>query len=102
MPLKLVNFRTPPALRVVYCLPYQGGLSVTFRLCSYFSTANMPYGLLVFCFASLLRKAVFVSYGYSFKYYTVDFPYIEVQGTLWNTSRYSFFDISDLRNLRIQ
>ena len=30
--------------------------------------------------------------------YTVDSRYLEVQGTLWNTSRYPYFDISDLRN----
>ena len=29
---------------------------------------------------------------------TVDSPYLEIQGTLWNTSRYPYFDISDLRN----
>ena len=30
--------------------------------------------------------------------YTVDSRYLELQGTLWNTSRYPYFDISDLRN----
>ena len=29
---------------------------------------------------------------------TVDSRYLEIQGTLWNTSRYPYFDISDLRN----
>ena len=29
---------------------------------------------------------------------TVDSRYLETQGTLWNTSRYPYFDISDLRN----
>ena len=29
--------------------------------------------------------------------YTVDSRYLEIQGTLWNTSRYPYFDISDLR-----
>ena len=29
---------------------------------------------------------------------TVDSRYLEFQGTLWNTSRYPYFDISDLRN----
>ena len=29
---------------------------------------------------------------------TVDSRYLELQGTLWNTSRYPYFDISDLRN----
>ena len=31
--------------------------------------------------------------------YTVDSRYLEFQGTLWNTSRYPYFDISDLQNL---
>ena len=31
-------------------------------------------------------------------YNTVDSRYLEIQGTLWNTSRYPYFDISDLRN----
>ena len=30
--------------------------------------------------------------------YTVDSRYLEVEGTLWNTSRYPYFDISDLQN----
>ena len=29
---------------------------------------------------------------------TVDSRYLEVEGTLWNTSRYPYFDISDLQN----
>ena len=29
---------------------------------------------------------------------TVEYRYLEIQGTLWNTSRYPYFDISDLRN----
>ena len=29
---------------------------------------------------------------------TVDSRYIEFQGTLWNTSRYPYFDISDMQN----
>ena len=32
------------------------------------------------------------------KLYTVDSRYLKLQGTLWNTSRYPYFDISDLRN----
>ena len=31
------------------------------------------------------------------KKYTVDSRYLELQGTLWNSSRYPYFDISDLR-----
>ena len=30
--------------------------------------------------------------------YTVDSRYLEVEGTLWHTSRYPFFDISDVQN----
>ena len=30
---------------------------------------------------------------------TVDSRYLEFQGTLWNTSRYPYLDISDLQNL---
>ena len=29
---------------------------------------------------------------------TVDSRYLEVEGILWNTSRYPYFDISDLQN----
>ena len=29
---------------------------------------------------------------------TVDSRYLEFQGTLWNTSRYPYFDISELQN----
>ena len=29
---------------------------------------------------------------------TVDSRYLEIQGIIWNTSRYPYFDISDLRN----
>ena len=29
---------------------------------------------------------------------TVDSRYLKIQGTLWNTSRYLYFDISDLQN----
>ena len=29
---------------------------------------------------------------------TVDSRYLEVEGTLWNTSRYPYFDISDFQN----
>ena len=29
---------------------------------------------------------------------TVDSCYLEFQGTLWNTSRYPYLDISDLQN----
>ena len=32
------------------------------------------------------------------KVHTVDSRYLEFQGTLWNTSRYPYFDISDLHN----
>ena len=30
--------------------------------------------------------------------YTVDSRYLKVEGTLWNTSRYPNFDISELQN----
>ena len=30
--------------------------------------------------------------------YTVDSRYLEVEGTLWSTSRYPYFNISDLQN----
>ena len=29
---------------------------------------------------------------------TVDSRYVEIQGTLWNTSRYPYLDISDFQN----
>ena len=31
-------------------------------------------------------------------WYTVDSRYLEVEVTFWNTSRYPYFDISDLQN----
>ena len=31
--------------------------------------------------------------------FTVDFRDLDVQGTLWNASRYPYLDISDLQNL---
>ena len=31
--------------------------------------------------------------------YTVDSRYLEVQGTLWNISRFPYIDISDMQNL---
>ena len=31
-------------------------------------------------------------------YNTVDSRYLDFQGTLWNTSWYPYFDISDLQN----
>ena len=33
--------------------------------------------------------------------YTVDSRFLEAQGTLWNTSNFPYFDIPDLRELRI-
>ena len=30
--------------------------------------------------------------------YTVDSRYLEVEGTLWDTSRYPYFDTSELQN----
>ena len=38
-------------------------------------------------------KAITGSFGI-----TVDSRYLEVEGTLWNTSRYPYFDISDVQN----
>ena len=32
--------------------------------------------------------------------YTVDSRYLEFQGTVWNTARYPYRDISDLQNWR--
>ena len=32
------------------------------------------------------------------KWCTVDSRYLEVEGTLWNTSRYPYLDISDMQN----
>ena len=42
---------------------------------------------------------LFYSFVWSFSYIrTVDSRYLKIQGTLWNTSRYPYFDKSDLRN----
>ena len=32
------------------------------------------------------------------KWITVDYRYLEVEGTRWNTSRYPYFDLSDVQN----
>ena len=34
----------------------------------------------------------------NYKMYTVDSRYLEFQEAFWNTSRYPYFDISDLQN----
>ena len=39
-----------------------------------------------------------VSSGSTLPSTTVDSRYLEVEGTLWNTSRYLYFDISDFQN----
>ena len=43
-------------------------------------------------------KILFKQYIQPYKLHTVDSRYLEFQGTLWNTSRYPYFDISDLLN----
>ena len=44
------------------------------------------------------RKEQFISIFRCWNQNTVDSRYLEVEGTLWNTSRYPYFDISDLQN----
>ena len=44
----------------------------------------------------LLKKCVLSGTMSGYSWYTVN--YLEFQGTLWNTSRYPYFDISDLQN----
>ena len=47
-------------------------------------------------------QMIFITNDYSYstfqKVNTVDSRYLEVEGTLWNTSRYPYFDISDVQN----
>ena len=38
------------------------------------------------------------AFSISAQKHTVDSRYLEFQGTLWNTSRYPYLDISDLQN----
>ena len=51
-------------------------------------------------FAHLLvdLKKVFGKLILKFPIATIDSRYLEVKGTLWNTSRYPYFDISDFQN----
>ena len=47
---------------------------------------------------NLLLKLIVISHHSTiFKRNTVDSRYLELQGTLKNTSRYPYFDISDLQ-----
>ena len=46
----------------------------------------------------LRRDVSVLFYVYSCIANTVDSRYLEFQGTFWNTSRYPYFDISDLQN----
>ena len=43
-----------------------------------------------------LQKVIQI--GFHKRCTTVDSRYLEVEGTLWNTSRYPYFDISDFQN----
>ena len=43
------------------------------------------------------NKLALVSYQFDYCVYTVDSRYLEFQGTHGNTSRYPYFDISELR-----
>ena len=46
----------------------------------------------------LLFFLVFFAIKVNLYRFTVDSRYLEFQGTLWNTSRYPYLDISDLQN----
>ena len=67
-----------------------------FHMCFFF--------LFIFCSSCLLlllSREGCASWMWLFLFcftYTVDSRYLEIQGTLWNTSRYPYFDISDLWN----
>ena len=62
----------------------------------------------VYAATELLRSLTFGVHGsemqttkkkiYPVRPYTVDSCFLELQETLWNTSRYPYFDTSDLRN----
>ena len=43
-------------------------------------------------------RRISLPFRHLLKVYTVDSRYLEVLGTLWNTSRYPYLDISDLQN----
>ena len=46
----------------------------------------------------IYRLVLFHMFIYFFFLTTVDSRYLEVEGTRWNTSRYPYFDISDVQN----
>ena len=48
----------------------------------------------------LLLKTLYTikEQAYHYTRYTVDSRYLEFDWTLWNTSRYPYFDISDVQN----
>ena len=46
----------------------------------------------------VMRKFKFTLDRQPLEKYTVDSRYLEFHGTLWNSSRYPYFDISDLQN----
>ena len=54
----------------------------------------------IFCFVVVSGNIIFLCHqGYLFetkKKYTVDSRYLEIEGTLKNSPRYPYFDISDL------
>ena len=56
--------------------------------------------LFLISFFQCLGKAVLRDCGLSWENsFTIDSRYLEIQENLWKTSRYPYFDISDLRNL---
>ena len=87
------------ALRVAVLL-MSGALDRRFEwnVKPYFHRNNIDSNNKNIMFASVMNVALGVDIRLWATPYTVDSRYREVQGTLWNTSRYPYLDISDLQN----
>ena len=68
---------------------------ICISVCCFADKTEDPYADRTYVFSLELHQNSLRKHAYS---NTVDSRYLELQGTLWNTSRYPYFDISDLRN----
>ena len=86
------------------CAYPEESLRLSFLLPSFRSFPIYSYCFTVFFYAypaetELKKVSVSVCFTpFQWLLYTVDSRYLEIQGTLWNTPRYPYFDIADLRN----
>ena len=72
-------------------MPFSAFLTVSNVWCTYSTKKDIKIVMLVIKF--IAYNNIFLDYG---SLYTVDSRYLEIEGTLKNTSRYPYFDISDL------